>query len=65
MSMRIQMWECFKQVHCFLPQRNLKQRNHSLYTSIFSMILSWGITMHTQTDELKSKQHKINAYIDQ
>ena len=29
------------------------------------MILSWGITMHTQTDELKSKQHKINAYIDQ
>ena len=29
------------------------------------MILSWGNTMHTQTDEQKSKQHKINAYIDQ
>ena len=29
------------------------------------MILSWGNTMHTQTDELKSKQQKINAYIDQ
>ena len=31
--------------------------------SIFSMILSWGNTMHTPTDELKSKQHNINAYI--
>ena len=29
------------------------------------MILSWGNTMLTQTDELRFKQHKINAYIDQ
>ena len=29
------------------------------------MILSWGNTVNTQTDDLKSKQHKINAYIDQ
>ena len=65
MSMQIQMWECFTQVHCFLPQRNLKQINHSRYTSAFSTILSWGNKIHTQTDELKSKQHKINAYIDQ
>ena len=65
MSMQIQMWECFTQVHCFLPQRNLKQINHSRYTSVFSTILSWGNKIHTQTDELKSKQHKINAYIDQ
>ena len=55
MSMRIPM---------YLKETSNKEI-HSRYTSIFSMILSWGITMHTQTDELKSKQHKINAYIDQ
>ena len=28
------------------------------------MILSWGNTIRTQTGELKSKQHNINAYIE-
>ena len=57
------MWESFKNYIISYLKDSQEQINHSLYTSIFSMILSCGDTMHTQTEELKSKQHNINAYI--
>ena len=57
------MWESFKNYTISYLKDTLEQIYYSLYTSIFSMILSWGNTMHTQTDELKSEQHNINAYI--